>query len=79
MSTKRTWLKRLRSRRGQSATEYVLVISLLSVAAMWATTAFTEAYGCMFIGECGGAVPNNGGVPAALAESLTKDGIQTIN
>ena len=76
MSSLKRWLKRLRSRAGQSATEYVLVISVLSIAAMAATSSFQYAYICMFTGQCGSN--NTGGVPQQLADSLTQDGIQGV-
>ena len=73
----RNWLRKLRGRAGQSTTEYMLTISVLSIAAMAATFAAKDAYRCMFTGNCTD-FNETGGVPQVLADSLTKDGIQGV-
>ena len=77
MSRIRRLVQRLHGRSGQSTTEYVLTISVITIAALAATSAFDYAYTCMFNGTCDD-FQQNGGLPQALADSLTKDGIQGV-
>lgn len=67
-----------KGRRGQSATEYMLTIAVLTIAALAATSAFSYAYVCVFNGTCeqGNNAPD--GLPQSLADSLTNDGIQGV-
>ena len=78
MSTLRAWLKRLNGRKGQSSVEYVLTISVLTIAALAATSAFGYAYVCVFNGSCADANVYDEGLPQDLADSLTSDGIQGV-